>query len=84
MSDIIAADQLRLVIERIERLEEEKKGIAEDVKDVYAEAKSTGFDTKTIRTIVRLRRMEKHQRDEAAALLETYCNALGMQGGFGF
>ena len=54
----VAADQLRLFIERIERLEEEKKGIADDVKDVYAEAKSNGYDTKTMRKIVRLRRME--------------------------
>jgi uncharacterized protein (UPF0335 family) len=78
VSDNIAADQLRLLIERIERLEEEKKGIADDIKDVYGEAKSTGFDTKTIRQIVRLRRMEKHARDEADALLETYRQALGM------
>lgn len=78
MSDIIAADQLRLLIERIERLEEEKKGIADDIKDVYGEAKSTGFDTKTIRQIVRLRRMEKHHRDEADMLLETYKAALGL------
>jgi len=78
MSDSIAADQLRLLIERIERLEEEKKGIADDIKDVYGEAKSTGFDTKTIRSIVRLRKMEKHARDEADALLETYRQALGM------
>ncbi len=74
----VAADQLRLFIERIERLEEEKKGIADDVKDVYAEAKSTGFDTKTMRAIVRLRRMEKHARDEMDALLETYRTALGL------
>ena len=78
MSDIIAADQLRLLIERIERLEEEKKGIADDIKDVYGEAKSTGFDTKTIRQIVRLRKMEKHHRDEAEMLLETYKAALGL------
>ncbi|MGY2732359.1 DUF2312 domain-containing protein [Sphingomonas sp. UYP23] len=78
MSDIVAADQLRLLIERIERLEEEKKGIADDVKDVYGEAKSTGFDVKTIRAIVRLRKMEKHHRDEAEALLETYKHALGL------
>jgi uncharacterized protein (UPF0335 family) len=78
MSDVIAADQLRLLIERIERLEEEKKGIADDIKDVYAEAKSTGFDVKTIRTIVRLRKMEKHHRDEAEMLLETYKQALGL------
>lgn len=78
MSDIIAADQLRLLLERIERLEEEKKSFADDIKDVYAEAKATGFDTKTMRQIIRLRRMEKNQRDEAAMLLETYCAALGL------
>ena len=78
MSDNISAEQLRLLIERIERLEEEKKGISDDIKDVYAEAKSTGFDTKTIRAVVRLRRMEKHHRDEADALLETYRTALGI------
>ena len=74
----VAADQLRLFIERIERLEEEKKGIADDVKDVYAEAKSSGYDTKTMRAIVRLRRMESHARQEADALLETYRSALGL------
>ena len=78
MSDSIAADQLRLFIERIERLEEEKKGMADDIKDVYAEAKSTGFDSKTMKAIVRLRKMEKHTRDEADALLELYRTALGM------
>ncbi len=78
MSDNISAEQLRLFIERIERLEEEKKGIADDIKDVYAEAKSTGFDVTTMRSIVRLRKMEKHHRDEAEALLETYKNALGL------
>jgi uncharacterized protein (UPF0335 family) len=74
----VSADQLRLFIERIERLEEEKKGIGDDVKDVYAEAKATGFDTKTMRKIVGLRKMEKHARDEQDALLETYRNALGL------
>ncbi len=78
MSDSISAEQLRLLVERIERLEDEKKGISDDIKDVYAEAKSTGFDAKTIRTIVRLRKMEKHQLDEQDALLETYRAALGM------
>lgn len=78
MSDSISAEQLRLLIERIERLEEEKKGIGDDIKDVYTEAKSTGFDAKTIRTIVRLRKMEKHQLDEQDALLEIYRAALGM------
>ena len=74
----VAADQLRLFIERIERLEEEKKGIADDVKDVYAEAKANGYDTKTMRAIVRLRKMEKHARDEMDALLDTYRTALGI------
>ena len=74
----VAADQLRLFIERIERLEEEKKGIADDVKDVYAEAKANGYDTKTMRKVVALRKLEKHARDEADALLETYRNALGL------
>ncbi|CAH0348958.1 DUF2312 domain-containing protein [soil metagenome] len=74
----VAADQLRLLIERIERLEEEKKGIADDIKDVYGEAKSTGYDVKTIRAIVRLRKMENHVRQEAEALLETYKAALGL------
>lgn len=78
MTDVISADQLRLLIERIERLEEEKKGVSDDIKDVYAEAKSTGYDVKTIRQIVRLRRMEKHVREEADALLETYKAALGL------
>lgn len=77
-SENVAADQLRLLIERIERLEEEKKGIADDVKDVYLEAKAVGYDTKTIRSVIRLRKMEKHDRQEAEALLETYLAALGM------
>ena len=74
----VAADELRLLIERIERLEEEKKAIADDVKDVYAEAKARGYDTKTMRTIVRLRKMESQARQEADALLETYRAALGL------
>ena len=77
-SDNVSAEQLRLLIERIERLEEEKRGLSDDIKDVYSEAKSTGFDVKTIRTIIRLRRMEKHHRDEADMLLETYKTALGI------
>lgn len=78
MTDTIAADQLRLLIERIERLEEEKRALADDIKEVYAEAKAHGYDTKTIRAIIRLRRMEKHHRDEAEALLNTYKAALGL------
>lgn len=77
----VAADQLRLFIERIERLEEEKKGLADDIKDVYAEAKSTGYDVKTMREIVRLRKMEANARQEREALLETYMIALGMLAG---
>ena len=78
MSDNISAEQLRLFIERIERLEEEKRAIADDIKDVYAEAKGTGFDAKTMRAIIKLRKMEKHHRDEAEALLDTYKAALGL------
>ena len=78
MTDVVSAEQLRLLIERVERLEEEKKGISDDVRDVYAEAKSQGYDSKIMRQIVKLRRMEKHHRDEADALLETYRAALGI------
>ena len=74
----VAADQLRLFIERIERLEEEKKSMADDVRDVYSEAKSNGYDTQTMRKIVALRRLESHVRQEADALLDTYRNALGL------
>ncbi len=74
----VAAEELRLLIERIERLEEEKKAISDDVKDVYGEAKARGYDPKTMRSIVRLRKMEKHVREEAEALLETYKAALGI------
>jgi len=74
----VAADQLRLFIERIERLEEEKKAMADDVRDVYAEAKANGYDTRTMRKIVALRKMETHARQEADALMETYRTALGL------
>ncbi|TMJ17444.1 MAG: DUF2312 domain-containing protein [Alphaproteobacteria bacterium] len=74
----IAADELRLLIERIERLEEEKKAMADDIRDVYAEAKARGYDPKTMRTVVRLRKMESHVRQEAEALLDTYKAALGL------
>ena len=74
----VAVEQLRLFIERVERLEEEKKGIADDIKDVYAEAKANGYDTKTMRKVVALRRLETHVRQEADALLETYRQALGL------
>ena len=74
----VAADQLRLFIERIERLEEEKKGIGDDIKDVYLEAKANGYDGKIMRQIVRLRKMKPDDRSEQDMLLETYKNALGM------
>jgi uncharacterized protein (UPF0335 family) len=75
----VAADQLRLFIERIERLEEEKRGIADDIKDVYSEAKATGYDAKIMRQIVRLRKLPPHDRQEMEAILQTYLAALGME-----
>ena len=72
-------DRLRLLIERIERLEEEKKGIADDIKDVYAEAKAVGYDPKIMRQIVRLRKMRPDDRAEMDMLIETYKNAMGME-----
>ncbi len=73
-----ADDRLRLLIERIERLEEEKKGLADDIKDVYLEAKSVGYDVKTMRKIVVLRKMDKDARREAEAILDLYKRALGL------
>jgi uncharacterized protein (UPF0335 family) len=75
----IAADQLRLLIERIERLEEEKKGLNDDIKDVYLESKATGYDPKIMRQIIRLRKMQPHDRQEMEAILQTYLSALGME-----
>ncbi|AWC21962.1 DUF2312 domain-containing protein [Aminobacter sp. P9b] len=77
-SQTVAAGQLRAFIERIERLEEEKKTISDDIKDVYAEAKGTGFDTKAVRTLIRLRKQDQAERDEAEAILDLYKAALGM------
>jgi uncharacterized protein (UPF0335 family) len=74
----IAGDRLKSFIERIERLEEEKKALANDIKEVYAEAKGTGFDTKIMRQIIRLRRMDKDDLDEQETLLDVYRRALGM------
>ena len=76
----VAADQLRLFIERIERLEEEKKGIADDIRDVYAEAKAVGYDAKIMRQVVRLRKMKPDDRAEMEALLDSYKCALGLGG----
>jgi uncharacterized protein (UPF0335 family) len=73
-----AKDQLKAIIERIERLEEEKKTIADDIRDVYAEAKGNGYDVKALRTVVRLRKQDKQEREEQEAILDTYLQALGM------
>jgi uncharacterized protein (UPF0335 family) len=73
-----AKDQLKAVVERIEKLEEEKKATADDIKEVYAEAKGNGFDVTALRTIVRLRKQDVDERKEQEAVLETYMHALGM------
>jgi uncharacterized protein (UPF0335 family) len=73
-----ADDRLRLLIERIERLAEEKQGIADDIKDVYAEAKAVGYDPKILRAVIRLRKMKPDDRAEMETLLDTYMAALGM------
>jgi uncharacterized protein (UPF0335 family) len=78
MNENVSAAQLRQFIERIETLEDEKKAVADQVREVYAEAKGTGFDTKTMRAIVRLRKMDASARAEQAALLDTYKTALGL------
>jgi uncharacterized protein (UPF0335 family) len=77
-SQTVAAGQLRAFIERIERLEEEKKTIADDIKEVYAEAKGTGFDTKAVRTIIRLRKKDQAELQEEEAIIDLYKAALGM------
>ncbi|GGB21319.1 UPF0335 protein [Sphingomonas metalli] len=74
----VAAEELRLLIERAERLEEEKKGIQDDIKDVFAEAKGRGYDPKAIRTIIAIRKKKREEYQEEEAILETYMNALGM------
>ncbi len=70
--------QLKAFVERVERLEEEKKALAEYIREVYAEAKGNGFDTKALRTVVRLRKIEKEEAVEAKAILDTYLTAIGM------
>ncbi|HIG21126.1 MAG TPA: DUF2312 domain-containing protein [Henriciella marina] len=72
-----AREKLRLTVERIERLEEEKKEVADQIKDVYAEAKAMGYDTKALRQVVRLRKQDRQEREEQEAVLETYLIALG-------
>jgi uncharacterized protein (UPF0335 family) len=76
--NVIAKDQLRAIIERIERLEEEKKVISDDVRDIYKEADGNGFDVKALRTIVRMRKQDAHERQEQETILETYMQAMGM------
>jgi uncharacterized protein (UPF0335 family) len=73
-----AKDQLKAIVERIEHLEEEKKALAGDIRDVYAEAKGNGYDVAALRTVIRLRKQDKHERAEQEAILETYLHALGM------
>lgn len=74
----VAGEQLRSIVERIERLEEEKKATADDIRDVYAEAKGNGYDVKALREVVRLRRQDAQKRAEHEAIVETYKHALGM------
>jgi uncharacterized protein (UPF0335 family) len=74
----IAKDHLKAFVERIERLEEEKKTITDDIRDVYAEAKANGFDTKALRVVIRMRKEDADERKEHEAILETYLHALGM------
>jgi uncharacterized protein (UPF0335 family) len=71
-------DHLKAIVERVERLEEEKKAISDDIRDVYAESKASGFDVKALRSIVQLRKMDSNERQEREAILETYMHALGM------
>jgi len=79
-TNTIAGDHLRAFVERIERLEEEKAAIADDIKDVYAEAKGNGFDVKILRKVVALRKKQPHEREEEDAVLDLYLHALGMAG----
>lgn len=74
-----AQDQLRAFVERIERLDEERQTIADDIREVYAEAKANGFDTKTLRRVIRLRKQDSAERQEQEALLDLYLHALGMR-----
>jgi uncharacterized protein (UPF0335 family) len=77
-SHSFAKGQLKAIVERIERCEEEKKTISDDIKDIYAEAKGSGFDVKALRTIIRMRKMDASDREEQETILETYLQALGM------
>lgn len=74
----VAADQLRTIVERIERLEEDKKAVVEDIKQLYMEAKGNGYDSKALHKIVALRAMDEDKRKEAQAMLDLYAHALGL------
>jgi uncharacterized protein (UPF0335 family) len=77
-AESVAQDQLRAFVERIERMEEEKKAIADDIKEIYAEAKGNGFDTKVLRQVIRIRKQDRAERLEQEAILDLYLAALGM------
>jgi uncharacterized protein (UPF0335 family) len=79
-----AQGQLKSLVERIERLDEDKKAISGDIKEVYAEAKANGFDTKILRKVIALRKKDRHEREEEEAILDLYLSALGMQPSFDF
>lgn len=74
----IARDQLKSIVERVERLEEEKSALAGDIRDVYAEAKANGFHVKTLRQVIKIRKLDKSEREEQESILDLYLNALGM------
>ena len=80
-TESVAQDQLRAFVERIERMEEEKKAISDDIKEIYAEAKGNGFDTKVLRQVIRIRKQDRSERLEQEAILDLYLAALGMQAG---
>jgi len=77
-ASVVAKEQLLSIIERVERLEEEKKGISDDIKEVYAEAKANGYDTKVLRKVVSIRKQDVAEREEQDAILDLYLTALGM------
>jgi uncharacterized protein (UPF0335 family) len=80
-TESVAQDQLRAFVERIERMEEEKRAIADDIKEIYAEAKGNGFDTKVLRQVIKIRKQDRSERLEQEAILELYLSALGMSVG---
>jgi uncharacterized protein (UPF0335 family) len=76
--NLVSKDQIKAIVERVERMEEEKKTISDDIRDIYKEAGGNGFDTKALRTIIRMRKMDANDRQEQETILETYMHALGM------